>query len=227
MRRVLLLTLTLVHAGVIAPCAFGQGLTVVLSQTGGGAAPSQPTMQLTATRGRFDVPGLGQAFYDAPTKTMRVIPAILKAYLEYTPQSVQQLVAAGRGAAPQPRITYRRSGSSKVKQWPCTLYEGTRGTEKLTEVCVAQGSAIALTIADFAIVQEAIDLAAPFAAHDALERIPVYGTTAKHGYAGFPVRRTFVRAGQPPIVTELVEFRREAVPPANLEVPPGYSKAGQ
>lgn len=227
MRRIVLLILTLVHATVMVPGAFGQGLTVVLSQTGGGAAPSQPTMQLTATRGRFDVPGLGQAFYNTETKTMRVIPAILKAYLEYTPQSVQQLVAAGRGAAPQPRITYRRSGTSKVKQWPCTLYEGMRGTEKLTEVCVAQGKAIALTVADFAIVQEAIDLAAPFAAQDALERIPVYGTAAKHGYAGFPVRRTFFRTGQPPIVTELVEFRREAVPPANLEVPPGYSKAGQ
>lgn len=227
MSRYAFLVMTFVHATVLVPDAFGQGLTVVLSQTGGGAAPSQPTMQLTATRGRFDVPGLGRAFYDAQTKTMRVIPAILKAYLEYTPQSIQQMVAAGRGAAPQPRITYRRSGTSKVKQWPCTIYEGTRGTEKLTEVCVAQGSAIALTVADFAVVQEAIDLAASFTAQDALERIPVYGTTAKHGYAGFPVRRMFFRAGQAPIVTELVEFRREEVPPANLEVPPGYSKAGQ
>ncbi len=227
MRRVVLLILTLVHAGAMVPGAFGQGLTVVLSQTGGGAAPTQPTMQLTATRGRFDVPGLGQVFFNAETKTMRVVPAILKAYLEYTPQSVQQLVAAGRGVAPQTRISYRRSGTSKVKQWPCTVYEGTRGTEKLTEICVAQGSGIALAVADFAIVQEAIDLAQPFTSQDALERIPVYGTTAKHGYNGFPVRRTLFRAGQPPIVTELVEFRREAVPPANLEVPPGYNKAGQ
>ena len=227
MRHVVLLLLTLVHATVMVPGAFGQGLIVVMSQTGGGAAPTQPTMQLTATRGRFDIPGLGQVFYNAETKTMRVIPAILKAYLEYTPQSVQQLVAAGRGVAPQPRITYRRSGTSRVKQWPCTLYEGTRGADKLTEICVTQGAGIALAAADFALVQEAIDLAAPFTAQDALERIPVYGTTAKHGYAGFPVRRTFFRAGQPPIVTELVEFRREAVPPANLEVPPGYNKAGQ
>ena len=226
MRRVVLL-LTFFHATVMVPGAFGQGLTVILSQTGGGAAPTQPTMQLTATRGRFDVPGLGQVFYNAETGTMRVIPAILKAYLEYTPQSVQQLVAAGRGVAPQPRITYRRSGTSRVKQWPCTLYEGTRGADKLTEICVTQGAGIALAAADFALVQEAIDLALPFTAQDALERIPVYGTTAKHGYAGFPVRRTFFRAGQPPIVTELVEFRREAVPPANLEVPPGYNKAGQ
>jgi Domain of unknown function (DUF4412) len=227
MRRVVLLLLTLVHSAVMVPGAFGQGLTVVLSQTGGGASPTQPTMQLTATRGRFDVPGLGQVFYNAETKTMRVIPAILKAYLEYTPHSVQQLVAAGRGVAPQPRIIYRRTGTSKVKQWPCTLYDGTRGAEKLTEICVAQGAGIALALADFAIVQEAIDLAMPFTARDALERIPVYGTTAKHGFSGFPVRRTLFRAGQPPIVTELVEFRRGAVPPENLDVPPGYSKAGQ
>lgn len=227
MRRVVLLLMTLFHAAVMVPGAFGQGLTVVLSQTGSGTSPTQPTMQLTATRGRFDVPGLGQVFYNAETRTMRVIPAILKAYLEYTPQSVQQLVAAGRGVAPQPRIIYRRTGTSKVKEWPCTLYEGTRGTEKLTEICVAQGRGIALAAADFAIVQAAIDLAAPFTAQDALERIPVYGTVAKHGYSGFPVRRTLFRAGQPPIVTELTEFRREAVPPENLDVPPGYSKAGQ
>jgi hypothetical protein len=227
MRRAVLLLLTLVHSAMMAPDAFGQGLTVVLSQTGGGASPTQPTMQLTATRGRFDVPGLGQVFYNAETKTMRVIPAILKAYLEYTPQSVQQLVAAGRGVAPQPRIVYRRTGTSKVKQWPCTLYDGTRGTEKLTEICVAQGAGIALALADFAIVQEAIDLAMPFTARDALERIPVYGTTAKHGFSGFPVRRERACAGQPPIVTELVEFRREAVPLEKLDVPPGYSKAGQ
>ena len=227
MRRVVLLLLTLVHSAVMVPGAFGQGLTVVLSQTGGGASPTQPTMQLTATRGRFDVPGLGQVFYNAETKTMRVIPAILKAYLEYTPHSVQQLVAAGRGVAPQPRIIYRRTGTSKVKEWPCTLYEGTRGAEKLTEICVAQGGGIALAAADFAIVQAAIDLAAPITAQDALDRIPVYGTTAKHGFSGFPVRRTLFRAGQPPIVTELVELRRGAVPPESLDVPPGYSKAGQ
>lgn len=227
MRRVVLLLLTFFHAAVAVPGAFGQGLTVVLSQTGGAAAATQPTMQLTATRGRFDVPGLGQVFYNAETKTMRVIPAVLKAYLEYTPASVKQLVAAGRGVAPQPRITYRRTGMSKVKQWPCTLYEGTRGAEKLTEICVAQGKGISLAVADFAIVQEALDLAAPFTAQDALARIPVFGTMAKHGFSGFPVRRTIFRAGQAPIVTELVEFRREAVPAANLEVPPGYSKAGQ
>lgn len=227
MRPALLLLLTFLHATLLVPGAFAQGLTVVLSQTGGTAAPTQPTMQLTATRGRFDVPGLGQVFYNADTRTMRVVPAVMKAYLEYTPASVQQLVAAGRGVKPQPRLTYRRTGTSKVKQWPCTLYEGTRGAEKIAEICVAQGKGIALTVADFALVQAAIDLAAPFTSQDSLDRIPVYGTTEKHGYAGFPVRRTLFRAGQPPIVTELVEFRREAVPPANLDVPPGYSKAGQ
>lgn len=227
MRPAVLLLLTFLHATLAVPGAYAQGLTVVLSQTGGTAAPTQPTMQLTATRGRFDVPGLGQVFYNADTKTMRVVPAVMKAYLEYTPESVQQLVAAGRGVKPQPRLTYRRTGTSKVKQWPCTLYEGTRGAEKIAEICVAQGNGITLTVADFALVQAAIDLAAPFTSQDALDRIPVYGTTAKHGFAGFPVRRTLFRAGQPPIVTELVELRREAVPPANLEVPAGYSKAGQ
>jgi len=100
MPRVKLLIVAIFITTFAMPSAFAQGLTVVMSQTGAGPQPSQQTMQLTPTRGRFDVAGLGQVFYNAENKTMRVVPAVMKAYMEYTPDSVQKAVAAGRGAAP-------------------------------------------------------------------------------------------------------------------------------
>jgi hypothetical protein len=147
--------------------------------------------------------------------------------MEYTPASVQQAVAAGRGAPASQKITYRRTGTSKVRNWSCTTFEGLRGTEKVVELCLAAGAEIALTAADFKLVQEAIDLAKGFTAQDTLDGIPVYGTTEKQGFAGFPVRRTTFRAGQPVSTTELTEIRREAIPAANLELPAGFVKVGQ
>src|SRR6185503_12207560 len=129
MHKTKLLIAALFVAACATPSAFAQGLTIVMSQTGAGPQPSQQIMHLAPPRGRFDVAGLGQVFYNSETKTMRVIPAVMKAYMEYTPESVRQAVAAGRGAAPAQRITYRRTGTSKVRNWPCTTYEGLRGTE--------------------------------------------------------------------------------------------------
>lgn len=227
MHRVKLLIAAIFITTFATPSAFAQGLTVVMSQTGAGPQPSQQTMQLTPTRGRFDVAGLGQVFYNSENKTMRVVPAPMKAYMEYTPDSVQKAVAAGRGVAASPRLAYRKTGASKVRNWPCTTYEGVRGTEKLVELCVAEGAGIALTAADFKIVQEAVDLAKSFAAQDTLDNIPTYGTVEKQGYAGFPVRRITFRNGQPATTTELTEIRREAIPAASLEVPAGFIKVGQ
>lgn len=207
--------------------ASGQGLTVVLTQTGAGPQPVQQVLQAGPTKGRFDVPGMGQVFYNGETKTLRVAPALMKAYMEYTPESVRQAVAAGRGAPASQKITYRRTGTSKVRQWPCTTYEGVRGTEKVVEVCVAAGAEIALTAADFKLTQEAIDLAKGFTSQDTLDGIPVYGTVDKQGFAGFPVRRTTFREGKQVSTTELTEIRREAIPAANLELPVGYVKVGQ
>ena len=220
------LTLLLAIATFAIP-SFGQGLTVTLNQTTAGAPTTQQIMQLTPTRGHFDVPGLGQVFYNTETKIMRVIPAVMKAYMEYTPDSVQKAVAAGRGAPPPQKTTYRKTGTRKVKEWPCTTYEGVRGTEKIVEICVAAGAEIALTTADFKIVQEAIDLGKQFTQQDTIESIPIYGTVDKQGFAGFPVRRITFKNGQTEKTTELVEFKREAIPAAALEVPTGYPKVGQ
>src|ERR1043165_1546374 len=97
MHKVALTLAALLITTFVAPSAFGQGLTVVMSQTGTGAPPSQQVMQIGQARGRFDVAGPGKVFYNSESKTLRVVPAVMKAYMEYTPESVRQAAAAGRG----------------------------------------------------------------------------------------------------------------------------------
>jgi len=206
----------------------GQGLTVTLKETGPAGATT-PILQSDRTHARLDIPSLAaQLLYDSASKTLRLLVPLAKIYREYTPASVQGLApaaaAGGRGQAAPVPITYKRAGASKVRDWPCTTYEGFRGAEKVAEVCAAEGTSIGLTAADFSVAQQAIDLARPFAAPEIIERIPVYGSVASQGFAGFPVRRVGFRNGQPDTTTELVEIRREAVPAANFALPAGFNK---
>jgi hypothetical protein len=185
-------------------------------------------LQTDRTRARLDIPSLAsQVLYDSATKTLQLLVPLLRTYREYTPAIVQQRAAAerGRGQTTLAPISYRRTGSSKVRDWTCTTYDGFRGAEKVAEVCASEGAAIALSSADFAIVQQAIDMAKAIAPPEMLERIPLYGTAASQGFAGFPVRRVSFRNGQPEITTELAEIRRDTIPAANFAVPAGFNKA--
>jgi hypothetical protein len=204
---------------------YGQGLTVTMKETGP-AGQTAPILQTDRTHARLDIPSLAsQLLYDSATKTLRAIVPLVKVYREYTPATVQALAAAnGRGQPVPVRATYKRTGASKVGDWPCTTYDGFRGSEKVYEVCAAEGSSFGLTAADFAIVQQAIDLARTVAPPETIERIPVYGSVQSQGFAGFPVRRVSFRNGQPETTTELVGFRREAVPAAAFETPSGFNK---
>ncbi len=205
----------------------GQGLTVTLKETGP-VGTTAPSLQLDATHARLDIPSLAsQVLYDSATKTLRLLVPLIKSYREYTPAVVQGQAAAARGqAAPAgAAITYKRTGTSKVKDWTCTTYEGTRGTEKVVEVCAAEGAAIGLKAADFTIAQQAIDMMKGITSADQLDRIPVYASVRNQGYAGFPVRRVTFRNGKAETTTELVEFKREAIPAATFALPAGYNKA--
>jgi len=206
----------------------GQGLTITMKETGP-IGETAPTIQTDRTHARLDAPSLAtQVLYDSSTKTLRLLVPLLKSYREYTPSTIQNAPAIGvrgqPGTAPMP-ITYKRTGSSKVKDWTCTTYEGFRGSDKVAEVCAAEGPSIGLTSADFTIVQQAIDLVKTITAPELIERIPTYGSVASQGFAGFPVRRVSFRNGQPETTAELVEIRREAVPVENFAVPAGFTKA--
>jgi hypothetical protein len=212
----------------IALPLYGQGLTVTMKETGP-VGQTAPILQTDRTHARLDIPSLAsQLIFDSATKTLRAIVPLLKVYREYTPATVQGLLAAaatsGRGQPTPVPITYKRTGASKVGEWPCTTYDGLRGSEKVYEVCAAEGSSIGLTAADFAIVQQAMDLARAVAPPETIERIPVYGSVQGQGFAGFPVRRVSFRNGQSETTTELIGFRREAVSAAAFETPSGFNK---
>jgi hypothetical protein len=205
----------------------GQGLTVTLKETGP-TGQSTPMLQADRTRARLDIPSLAsQVLYDSASKTLQLLVPLLRIYREFTPAIVQQRAAAerGQGQATLAPITYKRISTSKVRDWTCTTYEGFRGAEKVAELCAAEGNAIALSGADFAITQQAIDMAKAITPPEMIERIPVYGTAANQGFAGFPVRRVSFRNGKPDVTTELVEIKRDAIPAATFAVPAGFNKA--
>ena len=204
---------------------YSQGLTITMKETGP-AGQTTPTMQIDKTKARLDIPSLlSQILYDAETKTLRLLVPLTRTYREYTPASVQSAAAANRGQAAEPaKISYKRTGTSKVKDWTCTTYDGVRGTERVIEICAAEGSAIGLTRADFTLVQQAVDLMKGVATIDTTDRVPIYGTLENQGYVGFPVRRVSYREGKPDITAELVDIKREAIPPATFALPAGFNK---
>ncbi len=206
---------------------YGQGLTITMKETGP-TGQTTPMLQTDATHARLDVPSLAsQLLYESATKTLRLLVPLFRTYKEYTPATAPPRggAAGDRGQPAAAPITYRRAGSGKVRDWACTTYDGYRGTEKVVELCVADGAAIGVMAADFAIVQQAIDLAKPFAAPEVIERIPTYGNVANQGFAGFPIRRVTFRSGQTESTTEVTEIRRGAIPADNFSVPAGFTKA--
>jgi hypothetical protein len=202
---------------------YGQGLTITMKETGP-IGVTAPSIQTDKTHARLDAPSLAsQVLYDSSTKTLRLLVPLLRTYKEFTPATAPPAATGGQ-AAPAP-ITYKRTGTGKVKDWACVTYEGFRGSEKVVEVCAAESPAIGLTGADFTIVQQAIDMFKTVAAPELIERIPTYGTVASQGFAGFPVRRVTFRNGQPDLTTELVDIKRDAVPAENFALPTGFNKA--
>ena len=241
---------TLIITLFIASPAYSQGLVMVMTETRGGQT-MQNRMQLDSTHIRADIRDNGQQMivtYDAGAKVMRMIDTPKRTYTEITeadlkqmagmmqqmqaqmknlPPEVQKQMAGrmggmpGGGAAPE-RITYKRTGTSKVGQWACTTYDGFRGSEKVAEVCAAE-SGLNVTAADFQVVQQLADMMKSMAPGQ-IDQIAVYGTVDSQGFAGFPVKRVTFRNGKPESTSELTEFRREGIPADAFAVPAGFKK---
>ena len=128
----------------------------------------------------------------------------------------------GAGAAPE-RTTYKRTGTSKVAQWPCATYEGYRGAEKVAEICTVEGAALGVTAADLQVTRQLAEFLSGLLPEVA-EQLAVYGTPEAQGFSGFPVRRTTFVNGQPESVMEVVELKREAIPASAFEVPAGFTR---
>jgi len=210
----------LILALFIASPAFGQGLTIAMTQTDSAGKKTPQILQTDKTRARLDLPNGNTLQYNTELKKLHVMFAGATVYTELTPQLIQVLSASsGRGQPSPVPITYKRTGSSKVAQWACAIYDGFRGTEKVAEVCAAEGAAIALAATDFVVVQQAVDSVRKLISQDVLDGIPTYGTGTGGAFAGFPIRRSTFVNGKPDTTVDLIEFKRGAIPPASFAIP--------
>jgi hypothetical protein len=232
-----------------------QGLVLVEQQTRGGKT-STNQIQLDKTHIRAESRASDQALafvFDDTTRTARVVNLDRKTYLEMDGAVLQEMqrqmaqfqeqlknlppdqraaieqATRGRGGAPgaaqAPKLTYRQSGSDKVGKWSCSKYEGFQGQQKVIELCTVDPKELGVTLADFEVAKHLVEFLRGFLPQ-AADQILFAGTTAEQGFSGVPVRRTTFANGQADIVSELKEVRREAIPPATFDVPPGFTREG-
>jgi hypothetical protein len=127
------------------------------------------------------------------------------------------------GGAPPVKIEYKQTGSDKVGQWSCTKYEGSRGQEKVTEVCTVDPKELGVTPADFEVAKHLAEFLTSFMP-GAADQIVTAGNAAEQGFSGIPVRRTSYSGGKVQSVSEIKEVRHEAIPASAFEVPAGFRK---
>jgi hypothetical protein len=126
---------------------------------------------------------------------------------------------AGRGAAPV-RTTYTAKGGGSVNGFTCTKYEGTRGAEKVSELCAAKPSDIKFSPSDFQVFEKMKEFVAGF--QNALANTPFGGggfrDMADPGFEGYPVQQTTFRNGQPEMKMEAKSIARASFGDADFSL---------
>jgi hypothetical protein len=102
-------------------------------------------------------------------------------------------------AAPQ-KTVYASKGGSNVNGFACTKYEGTRGGQKVTEVCAAAPTALRFTPADFQVFDRMREFTASItqmAANSPFAGAAMdYASFTDPGYNGIPVSQTSYSGGK-------------------------------
>jgi hypothetical protein len=128
---------------------------------------------------------------------------------------------AGRGAPPA-RTVYTAKGGGSVNGFACTKYEGTRGAEKVTELCAAKPSDIKFSPSDFQVFEKMKEFMAGF--QNAMANTPFGGgggslrDMVDPGFEGFPVQQTLFRGGQPELKTETKSIARASFGDADFSL---------
>jgi hypothetical protein len=126
---------------------------------------------------------------------------------------------AGRGAA-QVRTVYTAKGGGSVNGFTCTRYEGTRGAEKVSELCAAKPSDIKFSPSDFQVFENMKEFLAGF--QNALANTPFGGggfrDMADPGFEGYPVQQTIFRNGQPEMKMETKSIARASLSDADFSL---------
>jgi hypothetical protein len=133
----------------------------------------------------------------------------------------------GRGmampASNAPTTEYKRVGTDKVGKWSCDKYEGTRGGQKVSEVCTVAPSALGFNSSDFEVTKQMAEFFSKLIPQgaDSLFRI---GADTPNGFSGVPVRTVTYRNGAPSGTTEITDVTRQSFPDSTFAVPAGYEK---
>jgi len=108
----------------------------------------------------------------------------------------------GRGmpgqAPPAPRTNYAAKGSGTVNGFACTKYEGTRGAEKVADVCAAKPGDLHFTAADFQVFEQMRQFASSLT--NGLANSPLaagrFADFTDQGFEGFPIQDISFSGGE-------------------------------
>jgi uncharacterized protein DUF4412 len=131
----------------------------------------------------------------------------------------------GRGISPagSEPIVYKKIGTDKVGKWTCDKYEGTRGSEKVSEICTVSPATLGFTAADFEVTRQMAEFFAKLVPQGADQLFRI-GTATANGFSGLPVRTVSFTNGAPGATTEITDAGRQNFPDSTFAVPAGYTK---
>jgi hypothetical protein len=127
------------------------------------------------------------------------------------------------GGAPASKTEYRKTGVDKVGAWACDKYEGTRGGQKVTELCTVDPKVLGFAMSDFQVSKQLMEFFGKLVPQGADGMFAV-GTPEEQGFSGVPVRRIAFNNGQQQSVSEVTQASRQNFPASVFELPAGYQK---
>lgn len=171
------------------------GKTSVIFLTDGGRS-----RLVTLDKSRNEYHEMDQAKVDQLAQQMKGVSAQMESAMQnLPPEKRAQVERMLKGEPPQAgatpaatRTIYAAKGSTTVNGLRCTLYEGIKGRQKVSEVCAAEPSVLTFGAADYQVFEKMREFMSGLA--DAVKEIPMAGNAASNfaepGYKGFPVQKT-------------------------------------
>jgi hypothetical protein len=127
---------------------------------------------------------------------------------------VEKMMAGKMGqmgqAQARPSTVYTAGGSATMNGFRCTRYEGTRGGQKVTEVCAADPSQLNVSASDFRGFEKLREFSESM--RKSMSQMPMAQVAApdfaEPGFQGFPVHQSHFRDGQLAQKFDLKELQR-------------------
>lgn len=124
------------------------------------------------------------------------------------------------------KTVYTAAGAGRAGQWDCARYDGTRGGEKVSEVCAVEFSDFGLQASDFAAMQKMAEFFTKIMPDGMKDNFMVGSERwqEEQGFPGVPVSRTTFRGGKAEQRTIVKSVTRADFEDALFDVPAGYKK---